>query len=83
MVQRIRYVKNYSYHLPCLNDSIVGDIVYTEVLGTKFVILGSSKRANDLFMERSAIYSDRMLSPMMDLRVIQSLLKRSVVYLTA
>jgi hypothetical protein len=43
---------------------MTGDIVYTEVLGTKFVILGSAKRTDDLFVGRSAIYSDRILQPM-------------------
>jgi hypothetical protein len=45
----------------------LGDIVYTEVLGTKFVILGSAERTSDFFVERSAIYSDRMLLPMHEL----------------
>jgi hypothetical protein len=48
-----------------------GDIVYTEVLGTKYVILGSAKRANDLLVERSAIYSDRKQRLVQEMCVVQ------------
>ncbi|KAF8632647.1 hypothetical protein AX17_004780 [Amanita inopinata Kibby_2008] len=40
-----------------------GDIVYFELLGQKFIVLGSSKRADDLFAKRSSVYSFRQKTP--------------------
>lgn len=42
----------------------LGDMVYFEVLGQSFLVLGSPKRTGDLFEKRSSIYSDRMRMPM-------------------
>jgi hypothetical protein len=36
-----------------------GDVVYTEALGRKTVVLGSATAVNDLIECRSSIYSDR------------------------
>ncbi|KAJ3573488.1 hypothetical protein NP233_g2405 [Leucocoprinus birnbaumii] len=36
-----------------------GDLVYFEIMGKKFLVIGSLERANDLFEKRSANYSDR------------------------
>ncbi|KAF4621608.1 hypothetical protein D9613_012620 [Agrocybe pediades] len=41
-----------------------GDMVYFEVLGQPFLILGSLKRVNDLLEKRSSNYSDRVRMPM-------------------
>ncbi|KAF5354109.1 hypothetical protein D9756_007313 [Leucocoprinus leucothites] len=46
---------------------IYGDMVYMNVLGQGFLVLGSSKRTYDLFEKRSSNYSDRAQVPMMDL----------------
>ncbi|TFK36285.1 cytochrome P450 [Crucibulum laeve] len=40
------------------------DILYFEVLGQPFIILGSLSRTYDLFEKRSSNYSDRMRMPM-------------------
>jgi hypothetical protein len=50
-----------------------GDIVYVEALGQSVVILGSAAAVNDLFEQRSAIYSDRPVTPMVELYVIVSI----------
>ncbi|EDR09884.1 uncharacterized protein LACBIDRAFT_189858 [Laccaria bicolor S238N-H82] len=44
-----------------------GDIIYFEILGQPFMILGSLKRTNDIFDKRSSNYSDRKLSSMLEL----------------
>ncbi|KAF9037735.1 cytochrome P450 [Panaeolus papilionaceus] len=41
-----------------------GDMVYYEVLGQRFLVLGSLERTTDLFEKRSSNYSDRMRMPM-------------------
>ena len=46
--------------------STTGDVVYLEVLGQPMIILGSHETALDLLEKRSAIYSDRMSSVMID-----------------
>jgi hypothetical protein len=46
-----------------------GDIVYVEALGQKLVILGDAATVTDLFEHRSAVYSDRPITPMMKLYV--------------
>ncbi|KDR79209.1 hypothetical protein GALMADRAFT_137092 [Galerina marginata CBS 339.88] len=43
---------------------VYGDMVYFEVLGQPFLVLGSLRRTNDLFEKRSSTYSDRMRMPM-------------------
>ena len=43
---------------------ILGDMVYFNVLGQPFVVLGSLQRTRDLFEKRSSNYSDRMRMPM-------------------
>ena len=48
---------------------VLGDIIYFEVLGQPFMILGSLKRTNDIFDKRSSNYSDRKLSSMLELYV--------------
>lgn len=41
-----------------------GDMVYFEVLGQPFLVLGSLRRTGDLFDKRSSKYSDRPPTPM-------------------
>ena len=43
----------------------IGDMIYFNVLGHNFLILGSFERTTDLFEKRSSNYSDRMRLPMM------------------
>ncbi|KAF9444505.1 cytochrome P450 [Macrolepiota fuliginosa MF-IS2] len=43
---------------------IYGDMVYFEILGQSFLVLGSPQRINDLFEKRGIIYSDRPRSIM-------------------
>ncbi|KAF8154532.1 cytochrome P450 [Crassisporium funariophilum] len=45
-------------------QKIYGDMVYFEVLGQPFLVLGTLERTNDLFEKRSSNYSDRMRMPM-------------------
>ena len=47
-----------------LIHAITGDMIYFEVLGQPFLILGSLKRTSDLFDKRSTNYSDRLRMPM-------------------
>ena len=49
-----------------------GDMVYFEVLGQPFLVLGSLKRINDILDKRSSNYSDRLIMPMMRLYVLLS-----------
>ncbi|KAF8815532.1 cytochrome P450 [Phlegmacium glaucopus] len=42
-----------------------GDMVYFNVLGQHFLVLGSKERTTDLFEKRSSNYSDRLRSPML------------------
>jgi hypothetical protein len=46
-----------------------GDVIYVEALGQKLVILGSAQAVDDLLERRSAIYSDRIVTPMIDMCV--------------
>jgi hypothetical protein len=46
-----------------------GDVVCVDVLGRKIVILGSAAAVDDLMDKRGAIYSDRPMTPMMQLYV--------------
>ncbi|KAF9054723.1 cytochrome P450 [Panaeolus papilionaceus] len=46
-----------------------GDIVYFEVLGQPFLILGTIERVADIFEKRSSNYSDRMRLPMIVYRM--------------
>lgn len=48
-----------------LNCVIPGDMVYFEVLGKGYLILGSTARTNDIFEKRSVNYSDRPQSTML------------------
>ena len=68
VVQAVRYV--VTLVLTAFAEVKSGDIVYTEVLGNKFLILGSTKATNDLLAERSAIYSNKSQRPMEKLQVI-------------
>ena len=68
MVQAVRYV--VTLVLTAFAEVKSGDIVYTEILGNKFLILGSTKATNDLLAERSAIYSNKSQRPMEKLQVI-------------
>ena len=54
----------------------LGDIVYFNVLGQHFLVLGSLRRTNDLFEKRSSNYSDRIRMPMMELYVLDSFLSQ-------
>ncbi|KAF9442561.1 cytochrome P450 [Macrolepiota fuliginosa MF-IS2] len=38
---------------------IYGDMIYFEILGQPFLVLGSPRRTSDLFEKRATIYSDR------------------------
>lgn len=54
-----------SFHL---TPDLIGDMVYLNVLGQGFLVLGSLERTNDLFERRSSNYSDRPQTAMiMDL----------------
>ncbi|OJT03486.1 O-methylsterigmatocystin oxidoreductase [Trametes pubescens] len=44
-----------------------GDLVYLDVLGQPILLLGTHEAAIDLLDKRSALYSDRVHSPMVDL----------------
>ena len=44
-------------------------MVYFEVLGQPFLVLGSLKRINDILDKRSSNYSDRSIMPMLRLYV--------------
>lgn len=46
------------------NKYLSGDMIYFEVLGQPFLILGSPRRTSDLFDKRSTNYSDRLRMPM-------------------
>ena len=46
---------------------IPGDMIYFEVLGQPFLVLGSLKRINDILDKRSSNYSDRLIMPMVKL----------------
>ncbi len=50
-------------HLSELNSSFLGDIISFELLGQRIVVLGSTKRTNDLFGKRSTVYSGRQVPP--------------------
>lgn len=49
-----------------------GDMVYLEVFGKPMLILGTHDVALDLLEKRSALYSDRIQSIMIDLYVVIS-----------
>jgi hypothetical protein len=44
---------------------MIGDIVYLNVLGQNYLILGNQKVINNLFDKRSRNYSDRIYSPLL------------------
>ena len=54
-----------------LNSSL-GDIVYLNICKQPMIVLGSHEAATELLDKRSAIYSDRPLSPMVELYVSRS-----------
>ena len=57
-----------------LSPFFIGDMIYFNVLGHHFLILGSFERTTDLFEKRSSNYSDRMRLPMqVELYVTHSL----------
>ena len=45
----------------------VGDVIHLDVFGQPMIILGSHEAAIDLLEKRSANYSDRSPSPMVDM----------------
>lgn len=45
--------------------SCAGEIVYLRVFGTKMLVIGSYRVANELLDKRGAIYSDRPITPPM------------------
>ncbi|KAJ3552268.1 hypothetical protein NP233_g12920 [Leucocoprinus birnbaumii] len=47
-------------------SEIYGNVIYFEVLGRSFLILGDYESAYDLFEKRSSNYSDRIRLPMMN-----------------
>lgn len=47
--------------------AFLGDIVYLDVLGQPILLLGTHEAAIDLLDKRSALYSDRVHSPMVNL----------------
>ncbi len=47
-------------------------MVYLDVLGKPMLVLGTHDIAHDLLEKRSAIYSDRVQSTMIDLYVVVS-----------
>jgi hypothetical protein len=47
-----------------LQVDVLGDMIYLNVLGQHFLILGSLQRITDLLEKRSSNYSDRMRMPM-------------------
>ncbi|KAE9390080.1 cytochrome P450 [Gymnopus androsaceus JB14] len=54
-----------------------GDIVYLRVLGTKMLLLGSYRVANELIVKRGAIYSDRPItSPMLEMETMLTIVFR-------
>ena len=63
------------YGAPCVNIlglcliCLPGDIIYFEVVGQPFLVLGSLKRINDIMDKRSSNYSDRLTMPMLKLYV--------------
>ncbi len=57
-------------HDCCRPDHVLpGDVVYLNLLGRDTVVLGSLKAAHDLLDKRSANYSDRPTSVMVQLYV--------------
>jgi hypothetical protein len=44
-----------------------GDVVCIDALGQKIIVLGSATAVNDLLERRSAIYSDRPITPILEL----------------
>jgi hypothetical protein len=50
-----------------IDRDILGDVIYFEALGNKFLILNSLDAINTLLVERSANYSDRIKSPIIHL----------------
>ena len=56
-----------------MTNFLPGDIIYFEVLGQPFLVLGSLKRINDIMDKRSSNYSDRLTMPMMKLYVPPSI----------
>jgi hypothetical protein len=45
----------------------LGDLVYLNILGTSYLYVHSAEMAYELFVKKSAIYSDRPIVPMIDL----------------
>ena len=52
-----------------ITEDFTGDLVYLNVLGTRFVYVNSFEAAWELFERRSSLYSDRPDQPMMSLFV--------------
>ena len=52
-----------------LDPRLEGDVIYLNVLGQHTVVLGTLKAARDLLDKRSANYSDRPTSVMVQLYV--------------
>ena len=44
----------------------LGDIMYYEIFGQRFVVLGSFKQTNELLGKRSPIYSGRQVPPFLE-----------------
>ena len=66
-----KWCKTYGEHLKIIWHShlkypnVLGDMVYLNVLGKHFLILGSLRRISDLLEQRSLNYSDRMQMTML------------------
>ena len=56
--------KKWSFLFKKLDVLLLGDMIYFNVLGQHFLVLGSVRRTTDLFEKRSLKYSDRMRMPM-------------------
>lgn len=52
-----------------VTEDFTGDLVYLNVLGTRFVYVNSFEAAHELFERRSSLYADRPDQPMMSLFV--------------
>lgn len=65
--KRLPILGNF-FDMPTSNEWLVyekwakdfgSDVIHTDVLGTHLIILNSAKAANELFVKRSSLYSDR------------------------
>lgn len=68
LVGESNMVSVLSTNIFCLSDfDSKGDLVHMRVFGQHIVIVNSVETATDLFEKRSKLYSDRPITPMIDL----------------